>query len=216
MIRVIVADDHAIVREGICHVLRAAGDVEVVGEAGDGREAVRVARAMHPDVAVLDVAMPELDGIEATRRIVRDSPATRCVLLSMHTSPYYTRAAIEAGASGFVVKGAPGQELIAAVRAAHSGHKHLSQELLDTLLKDVAAGTTAPQTATPFDGLSQREREVIRRVADGETSAAIAKQLNLSVKTIETYRSRAMAKLGAVGMSELVKLAIKHKIISQG
>lgn len=213
MIRVVVADDHAVVREGICRVLEATSAIVVVGQAADGREAVRVVRETHPDVAVLDIAMPELDGIEATRRIVHSASATRCVLLSMHTSPYYARAALEAGASGFVVKGASGQELVAAVRAAHSGHRHLSQELLDAVLGEVALGSAMSQSATPFSILSPREREVIRRVAEGETSAAIAGQLNLSAKTVETYRSRAMAKLGAKSLPDLVRLAIKHEII---
>jgi len=213
MIRVVLADDHAVVREGLRRVLEADRDIEVVGEAGDGREAIRIVKATNADVAVLDVAMPVLDGIEATRRIARDSPSTRCVLLSMHTYPHYARSAIQAGAYGYVVKGSPGHELVSAVRAAYAGHRHLSQELLDSLVGDVAGGAAAPLPGTPFDRLTLREREIVRRVVDGQTSAAIARLLNLSAKTVETYRARAMAKLGVRGLPELVKLAIKHRIV---
>ncbi|MDD5264555.1 MAG: response regulator transcription factor [Candidatus Bipolaricaulis sp.] len=213
MIRVVLADDHAVVREGLRHVLEADGDIEVVGEAGDGREAIRIVKATNADVAVLDVAMPVLDGIEATRRIVRDTPSTRCVLLSMYTNPHYARSAMEAGALGFVVKGSPGRELVSAVRAAHAGHRHLSQELLDSFVGDVVGSSEARRQGAPFDRLTQRERETIRRVMDGQTSAEIAQLLHLSPKTVETYRSRAMTKLGVRGPAELVRLAIKHGII---
>lgn len=213
MIRVVLADDHVVVREGLRHVLEADGDIQIVGEAGDGQEAVRIAKAAKADVAVLDVSMPGLDGIEATRRITRDSPSTRCVLLSMHTDPQYARSAVEAGAFGFVVKGSPGRELVSAVRAAHAGHRHLSQQLLDSFVGDIADRSKAPRAGTVFDSLSLREREVIRRVVDGQTNAAIAQLLFLSPKTVETYRSRAMAKLGVKSLPELVKLAIRHGIL---
>jgi DNA-binding NarL/FixJ family response regulator len=213
MIRVVLADDHVVVREGLRHVLEADGDIQIVGEAGDGQEAVRIAKAAQADVAVLDISMPGLDGIEATRRIARSSPSTRCVLLSMHTDPQYARSAMEAGAFGFVVKGSPGRELVSAVRAAHAGHRHLSQELLDSLVGDIADRSKTSRGGTVFDGLSSREREVIRRVVDGQTNVAIAQLLFLSPKTVETYRSRAMAKLGVKNLPELVKLAIRHGIL---
>jgi DNA-binding NarL/FixJ family response regulator len=209
----VLADDHVVVREGLRHVLEADGDIQIVGEAGDGQEAVRIAKAAQADVAVLDISMPGLDGIEATRRIARSSPSTRCVLLSMHTDPQYARSAMEAGAFGFVVKGSPGRELVSAVRAAHAGHRHLSQELLDSLVGDIADRSKTSRGGTVFDGLSSREREVIRRVVDGQTNVAIAQLLFLSPKTVETYRSRAMAKLGVKNLPELVKLAIRHGIL---
>lgn len=211
MIRVVLADDHVLVRDGLRLLLDSQPDIEVVGEAGDGRAVIRLIGETRPDVALLDVSMPELDGIEVARRIVRDQPNTRCVILSMHANAHYAQRALEAGAIGFVVKGSSGQELVAAVRAAAGRHRFLSQIILDVL------GDRFAQPEPQEDliaRLTPRELQVLKLVVEGGTSAEIGKQLYLSSKTVDSYRSRLMAKLDITDLPGLVKFALRHNLTS--
>lgn len=205
-IRVLLADDHAVVRDGLKVLLQQAADISVVGEAADGREAVRRAQELKPDVVIMDIAMPELNGVEAARLLRDKCPATRVVMLTMHSSSEHVFRALEAGAAGFVLKESAGEEVTAAVRAAHAGRRHLSRA--------IAAIESAAQSraghASPLGSLSAREREVLQLVVEGHSSAEIAATVHLSPKTVETYRGRFMKKLGVNNVADLVKFAIEH------
>lgn len=208
-IRVLLADDHAMLREGLKALLATSGDIEVVAEAGDGREAVRRAQEAAPDVAVLDIAMPQLNGIEAARLLRERCPGLRIVVLSMHSSAEHVFRALEAGADGYLLKEAAAAEVAAAVRAVHGGRRYLCRALaeLQPARRDTAAAATSPLAS-----LSARERQVLQLVVEGHSSADIAARLHLSPKSIGTYRSRLMRKLGVANVAELVKFAVEHAL----
>lgn len=209
-ITVVLADDHAVVRDGLRVLLEAQPDIRVIGDAADGREAVsRVAR-LRPDVVVIDVAMPELNGIEAAREIGEVCPATQIIILSMHSTTEHIFRALQAGACGYLLKESAGIEVVNAVRAVHAGHRYLSQKISDKLVDDYVRQRQAAEAKSPLGRLSPREREVLQLVVEGKTSAEIADVLSLSVKTVETYRSRLMHKLGISDLPALVKFAIQH------
>lgn len=208
-LRVLLADDHAVVRDGLRALLQAA-DIEVVGAVGGGREAVRLALALRPDVVLIDIAMPDLNGIEATRLLRERWPDARIVVLSMHANAEHVHQALAAGAAGYVLKESAGADVVAAVRAVHAGKRYLSAPLAD-LARQAAARKGA---AGPLARLSARERQVLQLVAEGHSSAAIAARVHLSPKTVETYRSRLMKKLAVRDTAALVKFAIQHGITS--
>ena len=212
MTRVLIADDHAMVREGLQSVIEAAGEFTVVGSAADGREAVELARTTAPDVAVLDVAMPVMDGIKAAKEIRKISPKTKVVFLSMHAALVYVTEAIRTGASGYVLKESAGAELVEAIRVAMRGDMFFSRKIAEGMAGRLA-GTGYPSAAAALDRLSEREREILVLVADGKSSKAIAAKLEISPKTVDTYRSRAMVKLGAPNLAGLVKIAIQVGLI---
>jgi DNA-binding NarL/FixJ family response regulator len=209
-ITVFLADDHTVVREGLRAYLDAQSDIRVVGEAGNGREAVEQIAHLKPDVAILDIGMPEVNGIEATAQIGRHCPSVEVVILSMHSTNEYVFRALQAGASGFVVKEPAGRELISAVRTVHIGHRYLSQKISDQLIDDYVERRGAVEEESPLDELSEREREILRQLVDGKTTAEIADSLSLSTTTINTYRSRLMKKLNIGDLPSLVKFAIRH------
>lgn len=205
-ITVLLADDHAVVRDGLRVLLQQSADISVVGEAADGREAVQLAQELKPDVVIMDITMRELNGIEAARLLRELCPATRVVMLSMHSNSEHVFRALEAGAAGYVIKESAGEEVAAAVRAAHAGQRYLSRAIaaLESTLQSRSA------RASPLDSLSARERDVLQLVVEGRTSAEIAATVSLSRKTIETYRVRLMKKLRVNSVAELVKFAIEH------
>jgi len=209
-ITVFLADDHAIVRDGLRAFLSAQTDIEVVGEAGNGRDAVQRAIELCPDVAVLDIAMPGLNGIDATRQIRRASPATQIVILSMHSTTVHVFHALQAGARGYLPKESAGAELVEAIRAVHAGHFYLSQETSDKMIDDYVRQCQAAGAQGPLASLSQREREVFQLLVEGKTNAKIADILSISHSTANTYRSRLMQKLGVSDLPGLVKFAIQH------
>ena len=215
MIRVLLADDHTIVREGVRLCLEAMGDIAVVAEAEDGQEAVQLAVQLRPDVAVVDLTMPRLSGVEAIRQIRRDAPGTEVVVLSVHDSEAYVVQALRAGAAGYVLKRNAATELAAAIRAAHDGqaylHPAVARRVIDDYLSRIRASDEA--VSEPHERLTAREREVLQLAAEGHTTRAIAGLLCLSTKTVEHHRASIMTKLGLHGQTELVKYAIRAGLV---
>jgi two-component system response regulator NreC len=217
VIRVLLADDHAILREGVRLCLESMGDIEVVGEARDGHEAVRLVGQLAPDVAVVDVTMPRLNGIEALRQIKRDHPRTAVVMLSMHDNEAYVMQALQAGAAGYVLKRTAATELAAAIRAARSGEVYLHPGVAKRVVADYLQRLGPDQVAVaPHDRLTPREREVLQLAAEGLTTREIAEHLVVSAKTAEHHRASAMAKLNLHSQTELVKYAIRTGLIEAG
>ncbi len=207
-IRILLADDHAVVRKGFQFILGAQPDFEVVGEASNGREAVELAKSLQPDVVVMDVSMPELNGIEATRRIGDVSPRARVLALSMHRDSVYVREILRAGARGYILKDAQEADLLGAVRAVSKGDGYLSPGVSDAVLNDYRKHVT-----DPVDLLTTREREVLQHIAEGKTNKEIATQLGLSVYTVEAHRGRVMEKLNLHSTGELVRFALRNGLI---
>jgi two-component system response regulator NreC len=216
MIRVLLADDHTIVREGVRLCLEAMGDIEVVAEAEDGQIAVQLANQLRPDVAVVDLTMPRLNGVEAIRQIRRDLPETEVVVLSVHDSEPYVVQALRAGAAGYVLKRNAATELAAAIRAAHDGQAYLHPSIARRVIDDYLSRIHASEDAAtePHERLTPREREVLQLAAEGHTTRAIAGLLCLSTKTVEHHRASLMTKLGLRGQTELVKYAIRAGLVS--
>jgi DNA-binding NarL/FixJ family response regulator len=209
-IRVFLADDHAVVRDGLRFMLETQSDISVIGQAANGRQTVRQVQLLRPDVVVIDIAMPELNGIEATQQIREACPSTRVVILSMHATSEHIFRALRSGAQGYVLKESAGNEVIDAVRAVHAGRRYLSQRITETLIDDYISSRKALPDRSPLERLSPREREILQLVAEGKSSAQIAETIYLSPKTVETYRSRLMQKLGVSDLPSLVKFAILH------
>jgi DNA-binding NarL/FixJ family response regulator len=213
-IRVLVADDHAIVREGLRVMLGSQPDMEVVGTAANGREAIRLMEELEPDVAVMDISMPELNGIEATQQMLARHSDLKVVILSIHeTKPYIFRA-LQVGIKGYLIKETAGLEVVEAVRAVHRGERYLSQRIADLLMDASFLHSRTSIDASPLEALSPREREILQLVAEGKTSQQIAESLSISPKTVDTYRSRLMHKISVEDVAGLVKFAIQHGVIS--
>jgi DNA-binding NarL/FixJ family response regulator len=209
---VLIADDHAIVRDGLHMLLEDRDDFSVVGEAEDGREVIRQARESCPDVVVMDIAMPELNGIEATRMLIDVCPNTRVVILSMHGTKEHVFRALKAGARGYLLKRSAGPELISALQAVCRGRRYLSRQITDVVIDDyVDTGSGVPDK-DPLAALSIREREVLQLVAEGHDNATIAAKMHLSPQSVHTYRSRVMHKLGVHSTAALIKFAVQHTI----
>ena len=217
MIRVLLADDHTIVRQGVRLCLEAMGDISVVAEAGDGQEAVALAGQLKPDVAVVDLTMPRLNGVEAIRQIRRDLPSCEVVVLSVHDSEAYVVQALRAGAAGYVLKRNAATELAEAIRAAASGqaylHPAIARRVIDDYLSRIHATSSDDAFSEPHERLTPREREVLQLAAEGHSTRAIAGLLCLSTKTVEHHRASVMTKLGLRGQTELVKYAIRVGLV---
>lgn len=213
-IRVLVADDHAIVREGLGIMLGNQPDMEVVGLATNGREAIRMVDQYQPDVAVMDISMPELNGIEAIQQMLPSHPRMKVIVLSIHETKPYVYRALKAGAKGYLIKETAGLEVVDAVREVYRGERYLSQRIAD-LLTDISFRSLENSGKTsPLEQLSPREREILQLVAEGKTSQEIGERLSISSKTVDTYRSRLMHKIGVEDVAGLVKFAIQHGVIS--
>lgn len=213
-INVLIADDHKLVRDGLRLILESSGAFHVVAEANDGLEAILHCRTHHPDVILMDIAMPSLNGIAATARITGEMPETRILMLSMQSTMEDIYQSLKAGACGFLVKESAGDDVVRAIKAAHAGKRYFSRILDDVSIDSYCFSRQARQVVTPVDSLSQRECEVLKLVADGRTSLEIAELLFLSAKTVETYRSRIMQKLGVHDIPALVKFAVRHGLTS--
>ncbi len=208
MINVLLADDHVMVRKGFRLILETQSDIRIVGEASNGREAVELAEKLQPDVIVMDVAMPELNGIEATRRIITAAPRARVLALSMHKDSVYVREILRAGARGYLLKDAIDNDLLNAVRAVARGEGYLSSAVSDAVLSDYRK-----HVRDPLDLLSSREREVLQMIAEGKTNKDIANSLNLSVYTVDAHRGKIMEKLNLHSTGELVRFAVRNGLI---
>ena len=210
MIRVLLADDHRIVRAGLRRLVEESEDMEVVAEAADGREAIQKIRAMHPDVAVIDLSMPQIDGLEVINQIQPEYPDLPIIVLTMHTENQYVVRAIEAGARGYVTKQSAPEHLVHAIRKVFNGARYLTNDAAESLVLRVAKGN---QAQSALDSLSTRELQVLRRLALGHTNREIASAYNISIKTIDTYRFRLLKKLNLRNNAELSRFAIQNGLI---
>lgn len=204
-IKILLADDHTIVRQGLKLIISAQEDLEVVGEAGNGRQAVEMTEKLNPDMVLMDVAMPELNGIEATRRLIKANARVKVLVLSMHKEAVYVREILKAGARGYILKDAIDTELLNAIRSVAKGDGYISPAVSGALLNDFRKDVT-----DPVELLSGREREVLQLIAEGKTNKEIATKLNLSVYTVDSHRGKIMEKLNLHSTGELVRFAIKN------
>ena len=212
-IRVLVVDDHTIVRDGICALLALTGDIEVVGEAANGSEAVKMVRELKPDVVLMDISMPIMDGLEATRRICKEFP-TRVLILTQYDDKEYVFPVIEAGASGFISKVAASSDLTSGIRSVHHGDSYLSPSVAKLLVEDLQHGVGGRVSHDPYELLTDRERDVLKLVAEGHTTQEIADMLVVSPKTVEGHKTRLMSKLDIHNRIDLVKYALRKGIIN--
>lgn len=213
-IRVLLAEDHTIVRKGLRSLLDAEAGIEVVGEADDGRQAVEKARQSLPDLVLMDITMPVLNGLEATRQIKKLLPQTRVLVLTVHTSEEYIIQILQAGASGYVIKHAAVEELIAAITAVSQGATFISPSLPGASVESYSRQVEAIAAKDGYARLTDREREVLQLVAEGRSNRAIAQLLHITVKTVETHRSHVMEKLNIRSTAELTRYAIRKGVIS--
>lgn len=213
-IRVLVVDDHTIVRDGICALLGLVGDMEVVGEATNGKEALESVKELMPDVVLMDIAMPIMGGLEATRRIRKEFPRTRIVALTQYDDKEYVYPVIEAGADGFISKVAASSELTSAIRSVYQGDSFLSPSIAKLFVQDYRRGFDTSGGQDPYEQLTGRERDVLKLVSEGYTTQEIADMLVISPKTVEGHKTSLMAKLGLHNRIDLVKYAIRRGIIT--
>ena len=210
MIKVLLADDHSIVRAGLRRIVEESGDMEVIAEAADGREAIQQAHKQLPDVAVIDISMPVLDGLEVISQLRNYYPKLPILILTMHEEGQYVVRAIEAGAMGYITKQSAPEQLVKAIRKVHSGSRFVTDEAAEALALRVAKGAHGQ---SPLDSLSMRELQVLRRLAMGHTNREIARAYHISIKTVDTYRSRLLKKLNLRNNAELSRFAIQNRLI---
>jgi DNA-binding NarL/FixJ family response regulator len=212
-IRVILAEDHTIVRKGLRSLLEGEEDIEVIGEAGNGKEAITLVEQKKPDIVVMDIGMPELNGLEATRRIKKKFPQTKVLILTMHTNEEYVFEILQAGASGYIVKKAAPTELVSALRAVEQGESFLSPSISKKVIDEYLQRAGEAKRRGAFELLTDREREVLQLIAEGNSTRGIAGRLFISTKTVETHRSNLMEKLDLHGTADLTRYAIRMGIV---
>lgn len=213
-LRIFLGDDHKLVRQGLRKILEERPDWEIVGEAGDGRDAVKQVSALAPDVAVLDIAMPLLNGIETTRQILRHESKTRVLILSMHLNEAYVISALQAGATGYLLKDSADTDLVDGISAIAAGKSFLSPAVAKVMLDDYVRHLAAQGAADRYELLSDREREIFQLIAEGHSNKKIAEILTLSPTTVETHRARILQKLDVHNTAELVLYAVRKGVIS--
>lgn len=212
-VKVLLVDDHKMMREGLRALLEVVPDIEVVGEAADGRSSLDLVRRLKPDVVVMDIGMPDLNGVEATRRVRAEHPEARVIALTTHTDKRYVHHMLEAGACGYVLKISAHEELVRAIRAAYLGRTYLSPEVAGAVVERSTRPPDALETSA-FSNLGAREREVLQLVAEGKTSAEAARLMHISIKTVETHRRNIARKLHLRGTAELTKYAVREGLTS--
>ncbi len=210
MIKVLLADDHGIVRAGLRRIVEDSADMEVVAEAADGKEAIRQARKQAPDVVVVDISMPGMDGLEVISQLRAYIPQLPVIVLTMHEEEQYVVRAIEADAMGYITKRSAPEQLVEAIRKVHTGGRYITDEVAELLALRVAGGA---RTRFPLDTLSMRELQVLRRLALGHTNREIAESYHISIKTVDTYRSRLLKKLNLRNNAELARFAMQNRLI---
>jgi len=213
-IRVLVVDDHTIVRDGICALLALVGDIEVVGEAANGSEALKMVKELEPNVVLMDIAMPIMDGLEATRRIRKEFPRTKVLVLTQYDDKEYVFPVIEAGAAGFISKVAASSELASGIRSIYHGDSYLSPSVARLLVEDYQHGAGGRVSQDTYEQLTDRERDVLKLMVEGYTTQEIADMLVVSRKTVEGHKTNLMAKLGIHNRTELIKYALRKGIIT--
>jgi DNA-binding NarL/FixJ family response regulator len=213
-LRILLGDDHTLLRTGLRKILQEHGDWEVVGEAGDGREVVRQALDLEPDIVILDIGMPLLNGLEATRQITRRLPDVRILVLSMHMNEAYITESLKAGAKGYLLKDSADIDLVSAVTSVASGKSYFSPEVSKVVLDDYVRRLSEKGTLDRYDSLSEREREVFQLVAEGHSNKEIAGLLSVSAATVETHRANILQKLDIHNTAELVLCAVRRGVIS--
>jgi len=212
-VRLILADDHKIMREGLRALLAKQKEIELIAEADSGRGVIELCAQLHPDVVVIDISMPDLNGIDATRQITRQAPDIKVIALSMHSDKKYVKEMLAAGASGYLLKDAAFEELGMAIATVLKNKTYLSPQITDTVVKDYV-NDNAPQNSIASTALSAREREVLQLIAEGKSTRDVAAKLYVSVKTVETHRKQIMDKLGLNSIAELTKYAIREGLTS--
>lgn len=212
--RILVADDHGIVRQGLRFVLEREADFQVIGEAADGREAVRLAEALDPKVIIMDIGMPQLNGLEATSQIVRRDPDVKVIILSMHADEVYLLRALSAGVRGYLLKGSADQDLVRAVRAVAEGKCFFSPAIAQMLAEEYTRQLQKTESQDSYELLTEREREILQLLAEGKSNKEVATVLNVSPYTIETHRTHLMQKLNLHNTAEIVLYAVRKKIVS--
>ena len=212
-IRVFLADDHLILREGIRSLLEKVSDIEIVGEASDGGEAVSKVEQALPDVVLMDITMPGINGLEATRQIKQKCPQVKVVILTIHETDQYLSQMLQVGASGYVVKTTTANELVSAIKAVYHGDVYLYPSIARMLVEDYLHRVTGGEEKNSFEGLTRREREILMHIADDKKNKEIADLLGISIRTVQVHRTNLMDKLGARDRTELVKYAIRKGII---
>jgi DNA-binding NarL/FixJ family response regulator len=213
-LRLLLGDDHTLFRHGLRRILEDRPDWEIVGEAEDGRAAVRKAAALKPDVAIIDIGMPQLNGIDATRQIIKKVPGVRVLILSMHSDETYVTRALNAGATGYILKDSAGKDLIRAVAAVAEGRSFFSPAVSRLMLDDYVRRAAMEGAADRYDTLSDREREILQLVAEGRSNKEVAALLDISAATVETHRARVLQKLDVHNTAELVLYAVRRGVIS--
>lgn len=207
-IRIVLADDHAIVRHGLSRSLQQEADIEVIGQTQDGLATMELVRELSPDIVVMDISMPDINGVEATRQIVKESPKVKVIGLSMHSSSKYVRAMFKAGATGYLLKDCPFEELVEAIKTVIAGKTYVSPSIGETVVQDYVS--TPEKTPSAFSTLSAREREVLQLLAEGKTTKEAGRRLHISPKTVEAHRLRMMDKLKLDNIAQLTKYAIQE------
>jgi two-component system, NarL family, response regulator NreC len=213
-VRILLADDHGVVRKGLRLILERHDGLEVVGEAADGREAVRLAEELSPDIVIMDVGMPQLNGIDATAQILHRDPRVGIIILSMHSDEGYIVRALSAGAKGYLLKDSAEEDLVQAVRVVAQGRPFFSPRITQTLLDDYVRQLRQKGLPDSYDLLTEREKEVLQLIAEGKSNKEVATVLDLSVYTVETHRTNLMQKLNLHNTAEIVLYAVRKKIIS--
>jgi DNA-binding NarL/FixJ family response regulator len=214
MTKIVVADDHKIVRQGLRTLLTAEHDMEVLAEADNGRDVLRLARELQPDIIIMDISMPDLNGIDATRQLLTETPGVKVVALSMHSDSLFVLNMLKAGASGYLLKDCALEELVKAIRTVMANKTYLSPGISDILIKDFMQGWSTSSGASAFSVLTAREREVLQLMAEGRSTVQIATSLCVSVKTVEAHRKQLMNKLGIHNIAGLTKYAIREGLTS--
>jgi DNA-binding NarL/FixJ family response regulator len=212
-IRILLADDHTIVRDGLRALLERQADMSVVAEAADGRECVQLAERHSPDVVMMDVAMPEMNGIEAARRILSANPRTSVLMLSMHRDESYVLRALKAGARGYLLKDSPRDDVLAAIRAVAAGRSFLSRQVSRMLQEDYVQQLESRGLEDSYDLLTDREREILQLLAEGKANKDVANLLNISLTTVETHRSHILQKLSLHSTADLILYAVRKRIV---